>query len=169
MSKKELPASGNPWWRGARGEWWVAAQFPLLALAFALPHRLPPAPPWPPGTGAARDAAGVLLLAAGGVLFAAGVFRLGRNLTPLPRPRDTAALVTTGVYAVVRHPLYGGVVLASLGNVLRGPSPLALLLALLVFVFFDRKASREEAWLAERFPDYAVYRRRVKKFIPWLY
>ena len=168
MTKKRSGRSA-PWWRGTRGEWWVAAQVPLLALAFALPHRLPPVLSWPPGTGAIRGGVGLLLLAAGGALFAAGVFRLGRNLTPLPRPKESGVLVTAGIYGWVRHPLYGGIVLAALGNALRSPTLLALPLALLLFVFFDRKASREEAWLAERFPDYAAYRRRVKKFIPWLY
>jgi protein-S-isoprenylcysteine O-methyltransferase Ste14 len=35
--------------------------------------------------------------------------------------------------------------------------------------FLDRKAAREERWLEEKFPDYPEYRRRVRKFIPFLY
>ena len=36
-------------------------------------------------------------------------------------------------------------------------------------VFFDRKARREERWLRSRFPKYAAYERRVRRFIPGIY
>jgi protein-S-isoprenylcysteine O-methyltransferase Ste14 len=39
----------------------------------------------------------------------------------------------------------------------------------MLLVFFDRKATREEIWLSEKFPGYAPYRSRVKKLIPWIY
>ena len=38
-----------------------------------------------------------------------------------------------------------------------------------LFVFFDVKARREEAWLVAAFPGYAAYRRRVRKLIPLVY
>lgn len=41
--------------------------------------------------------------------------------------------------------------------------------ALLLFVFFDLKSSREERWLREKFPGYDAYRRRVRKLIPFIY
>jgi protein-S-isoprenylcysteine O-methyltransferase Ste14 len=41
--------------------------------------------------------------------------------------------------------------------------------ALALFVFIDLKARREERWLAEKFPEYAEYRRRVHKFVPFIY
>jgi protein-S-isoprenylcysteine O-methyltransferase Ste14 len=37
-------------------------------------------------------------------------------------------------------------------------------------VLIDLKAQREEAWLIERFPEYALYRARTPRwFVPWLY
>jgi protein-S-isoprenylcysteine O-methyltransferase Ste14 len=40
----------------------------------------------------------------------------------------------------------------------------------LLAVLFDLKARREEAWLIERFPEYADYRARTpRRFVPWLY
>lgn len=57
----------------------------------------------------------------------------------------------------------------ALGSSLAHLNPWTLLLWGLLFIWLDRKASLEERWLQERFPDYAVYRRRVKKLIPWVY
>jgi Phospholipid methyltransferase len=39
---------------------------------------------------------------------------LGQNLTPLPHPRDEGQFVKTGVYGLVRHPMYGGVIYLAL-------------------------------------------------------
>ena len=46
---------------------------------------------------------------------------------------------------------------------------LTLFEALALAVFFDIKSRREEVWLAEHFPDYADYQRRVRKLIPFIY
>ena len=74
-----------------------------------------------------------------------------------------------GIYSVMRHPLYTSVMLASLGWALLWQSGPALVAALLLAPFFDAKARREERWLAERFPDYGDYQRRVARFLPWIY
>jgi protein-S-isoprenylcysteine O-methyltransferase Ste14 len=69
----------------------------------------------------------------------------------------------------VRHPIYFAVLLGCLGLALASQSPLRLLLTLALLVFFDRKARREEIWLQEQYPEYASYKIRVKKLIPWIY
>ena len=46
---------------------------------------------------------------------------------------------------------------------------IVIVLALLVLAWFDLEARREEAWLAARHPDYAAYRTRTRKFVPFLY
>jgi protein-S-isoprenylcysteine O-methyltransferase Ste14 len=86
----------------------------------------------------------------------------------MPRPREGGALVETGVYARVRHPIYGGLVLAAFGWGLIGASPVGLLLSAALLGFFTLKSTREEAWLVERFPGYPAYRRRTKRFIPFV-
>ena len=48
-------------------------------------------------------------------------------------------------------------------------SVLGVILAVVLFIFFDRKSRREEAWLMEAYPGYADYRGRVKKLIPGIY
>lgn len=60
--------------------------------------------------------AGVLIGGAGLLLGLAGLGSLGRkNLSPFPHPKRGATLVEDGVYAMVRHPIYGGVSLGALG------------------------------------------------------
>jgi protein-S-isoprenylcysteine O-methyltransferase Ste14 len=158
----------TPWWRGTRGEWYVVAQFVLLGLVLAAPW-LAPQPAWPAPWSRLAQAAGVLLLLLGGALAVAGVLNLGRNLSPLPHPKAGAALVETGLYSLVRHPIYSGLIAGCLGWALVHNSLITLLLAVAVFVFFDVKARREERALSQHFPAYARYRQRVRRFIPFIY
>ena len=147
-----------------RGGWWVLGQSALLAGAVAggilWRHQ------W---QSAATTVGGVLLLLAGAVCGVAGTAALGRNLTPLPKPAPTAKLVQTGIYGLMRHPLYTAVFCGSLGWALVWRSWPALVTAILLAPFFDAKARREEIWLRAQFPAYAAYQRRVRRFVPWLY
>ena len=153
-------------WSRDRGEGWVAAQTGLLLATVATTFVGPTMPARLRGMSRALGALGVL----GGVsLFLAGVLDLGKNLTPLPRPKPDGALVTSGVYGVVRHPIYCGVILAAFGWALLRGRWLGLLTVGTLWLFFDAKASREEAWLAERFPDYPAYCQRVAKLVPGLH
>ncbi len=150
----------------ARGGGWVAVQMVLLAVAFLIPlwsghPAAEVSTPW--------RVAGWMLIATGAVFFVLGITVLGRALTPFPRPLAEAELRTGGIYAWVRHPIYAGLLLAVAGWSLRSLSIAGLLFDVLLFVFFDRKAAREEQWLVEKYPDYTAYRRRVRKLIPWIY
>lgn len=151
---------------GPRGEGWVAIQFVLLgAIAVA---------GWwsgPDWDGAARTVSvvgGLALIAGGGVLAARGLLDLRSALTPMPHPRDGAELVETGVYRLVRHPIYGGLIVAAFGWSLVRASAASLLLAGVLTGFFVLKSMREEAWLLRFYPGYAAYRTRTRRFIPWI-
>jgi protein-S-isoprenylcysteine O-methyltransferase Ste14 len=111
----------------------------------------------------------LLLLAAGSLLALAGTFHLGANLAVLPRPKENGVLVQNGAYRLVRHPIYSGLILGAVGWALWRNGPLTLLFALVLAVVLDIKSRREEQWLAEKFPEYAAYQRRVRKLIPLLY
>lgn len=150
----------------ARGGWWVLAQIPVMLGAILVPLL------W----GATQFDGANAIQAAGaavttlGILFSlAGLVALGRNLTPFPRPPAHAPLRQSGVYGMVRHPIYSGLILASLGWSMAWLSLPGLLFCVVVFLFFDRKSAFEEEFLRARFPEYPAYMLRVRKLLPWIH
>jgi len=157
----------TPWWKNPRGEWYVLVQAILFVLILWGPRN------WPglgwPLSDSASSISGFALMALGLALSIAAAFNLGGNLTPLPHPKDDASFVFSGPYRVVRHPMYGGVILLALGWAVHVEGGLTLAYAASTILFFDIKTRREERWLMQRFPEYAAYRTRVRKLIPFIY
>ena len=150
----------------ARGGWWVLAQVPVMLGALVAPLV------WGAGSFDGANAiqlAGAALTALGFLLAIAGLVSLGSALTPFPRPLANARLRQSGVYRWVRHPIYGGLVFASLGWSLSWLSLPGLIFSVVVLLFFDRKSAFEERLLRARFPEYAGYALRVRKLLPWIY
>jgi protein-S-isoprenylcysteine O-methyltransferase Ste14 len=85
---------------------------------------------------------------------------MGRSLSPFPRPTRRAELVQNGPFRLVRHPIYLGGTLFCAGLALVF-SVYALALTGVLALFWVFKARYEERLLAERFPEYAEYRRRT--------
>jgi len=150
---------------GPRGEGWVVIQG-ILLVAIAVAGALGPA--WDGAIRVASSIPGGLLIAGGLILAVRGTRDMRQALTPLPYPRAGAELVETGVYGLVRHPIYGGLVLMAAGWGLLTASPAALAAAALLLLFFELKSRREEAWLEGRFAGYAAYRARTRRLIPWI-
>jgi protein-S-isoprenylcysteine O-methyltransferase Ste14 len=148
---------------GPRGEGWLAGQVVLFGLAFGV--GLGTRGEWSGPAGLAATLAGVALMAAGGVLAFRGVV----DLTPLPAPKRQGWLVDCGAYALVRHPIYSGIILGAFGWGLALGSLPALLVAAAIGLFFDLKSRREEFWLSEKYPGYPAYRQRTRKLVPWIY
>lgn len=147
-----------------RGEGWVILQLVLLAIILGAPRigGSVEIPLW------LRVLGGLIVIAAGAVVIM-GALALGRNLTPFPRPVPGGHLIAHGIYSIVRHPLYMAGIFATLGWGLLTANLLDIGLVAVVFLFFDLKSRREEEWLLEAYPEYASYRRLVKKLIPWIY
>jgi protein-S-isoprenylcysteine O-methyltransferase Ste14 len=110
--------------------------------------------------------AGAALFFAGAWFGIAGTIVLGRNRTAYPRPLDASNLVKHGIYARVRHPLYTSLMLLSAGWALLWQSLPSLVAAVVMVPFLYGKSRREEHLLAEKFPHYADYARRVPRFLP---
>ncbi len=148
---------------GKRGEGYVVIQFVLLALTFIAPrfdnYRF---------NGLTRGL-GLFLLLMGLVIAIVSIMKLGQNLTALPHPKDNAQLVSTGIYALVRHPIYSALIFISFGWAIWNSSLVALSISVVLGIFLDLKSRREEHYLQQMFPDYASYKKRVKKFIPFGY
>src|SRR5215472_386958 len=83
-------------------------------------------------------------------------------------PTSNGEPITTGPYALVRHPLYGGLLLAMLGSAL-GQSSLWLLPLIVYGPYFIRGARREEKLLTEHYPErYPAYMKRTKMLLPYV-
>jgi protein-S-isoprenylcysteine O-methyltransferase Ste14 len=151
---------------GPRGEGWVALQGVCFALIGAAYLGAPPPPDGPLGAALRIVAYGLVI--AGAALAILGVTELhgGGALTPVPRPRSGAELVTSGPYAVVRHPIYGGLVLVAFGLALDRPWLGSIVAAVLLALVLELKRRREEVWLAARYEGYDSYRRRTRALIP---
>jgi protein-S-isoprenylcysteine O-methyltransferase Ste14 len=148
---------------GRKGEGWVILQFIIFGiLVLTARFNYVDLPIW------VRYSGGVFLTI-GGYLGTSGVIHLGKNLSPFPRPVESGSLITHGIYASVRHPIYSGLILGTLGWTLIISNIIGLIVVVILFVFFDAKSRREEMWLVERYPEYAEYRNRVHKLIPWIY
>lgn len=161
--------SRDGWQQGTRGEYWVLAQALLLiGLIFLPSYRLAGLQLSAPWMYAVWAGAAVLGLVAVSFL-GKGLLDLGQSLTPLPYPREDGQLVQSGVYGIVRHPIYSGVILGILAWALHQLSLTHVVAAIAFFLFFNAKAHREELWLADKYADYAAYQQRVKKLIPWVY
>jgi protein-S-isoprenylcysteine O-methyltransferase Ste14 len=150
-----------------RGAWYVVVQAILIGLILFGPQGFLLVSSEPSKTILQSCGLAVGLLAC--LIVAIAAINLGKNLTPLPCPRDDAKLVQTGLYGIVRHPMYCGVLLAALAWFLTFPGVYVLAYIICLFLLFDLKARREEVWLVERFPAYQTYQLRVKKLIPGIY
>lgn len=162
--------SRSGWRQGTRGEYWVVAQGLLMVGFVLLPgYRLQGMVPLSDVLRYGAWGVAAVLAIVALLFFMRGLGELGQSLTPLPYPRDDGALVQSGIYGYVRHPIYAGVIFAALAWTIALVS-LSHLIGTLVFVlFFNAKATREEIWLVERYPLYSEYQQRVKKLIPWIY
>jgi protein-S-isoprenylcysteine O-methyltransferase Ste14 len=158
-----------PWWRGARGEWYVVIQIALFILVAFGPRGCAGLPIWPAALAPLATGLGILLMGAGCVLLFAALVRLGKNLTPLPYPKDNGALVQTGAYRLVRHPIYCGGLALAFGWAFYVQGLLTVVYAVLLFALFDLKSRREECWLSAKYPGYSEYQQRVRRLIPFLY
>ncbi len=159
----------QPWWKGARGEWYVVVQVALIVLVLVGPRTLFGVPGRPFPFPRACSVAGVVLMALGIGLLLASLVRLRHGLTPLPYPREGSMLIQTGPYGLVRHPMYAGGFVFALGWALVVHGWFTLVYAAILLVFIDVKTRLEERWLMEKFPEYGAYKRRVPKLVPFVY
>lgn len=165
MSGSSGSTSGLPS-LGPRGGGWVAIQFALMA-ATAGAAFLPPR--WPEAVDGPLSIAGAALAAAGVAFSIPAVRALGRSFTPLPHPGESAELVERGPYRLVRHPVYGAVLLVAAGFALLTSVP-ALACVGALALCWALKARVEERFLAARFPAYAAYLERTpRRFLPYVW
>ncbi len=95
---------------------------------------------------------------------------LGKNWSAKSVIKRDHELIQTGPYAVTRHPIYTGWLVAYIGTVIALGEVRALLGLLCLIAAFAIKIRQEEEMMEKEFPQkYPGYKRRVKTIIPWIY
>ena len=145
-----------------RGGWWVVAQAGLFGLILLVSRQN--ADPV-----VALQIVGWGAVVAAVLLGGSGMWMIRRRITAMPAPLEGAVLMDGGPYSLVRHPIYGGVILIFVGLSIKGGNIYALLLSLLLIPFFYAKSRHEERLFEAQFPEYDEYRLRVRRrVLPWV-
>ena len=113
---------------------------------------------------------GVFLYAAGGVLRIWPVFVLKNRFSGLVAIQPGHTLVTTGIYDIIRHPSYLGMVVNALGWALAFRSGVGVILTALILVPLIARIHAEERLLLSQFgEEYEAYRARTFRLVPFVY
>ncbi len=172
LSGTALFADGNlsPGEREDRGNRWVIAALTVIGLLDGyLPAYTDRQEFWT-FDGATIRWLGVVLFAAGGALRIWPVFVLGRRFSGLVAIQPGHTLVTNGIYGVIRHPSYLGLLVNALGWGLAFRSGVGVLLAALMIPPLLARIRAEERLLRAQFDaEYDAYRARTSRLIPGLY
>jgi protein-S-isoprenylcysteine O-methyltransferase Ste14 len=161
---------------GSRWLWWreIAIRLGLFALVVltvriaAAARALPNARLYAPNTSTLMGLIGCVFVALGIGLAILARTSLGRNWgMPMSR-KENRELVVSGPYSFVRHPIYGGMLLAMLGSAI-GQSAFWVLPLVVYGPYFILCARREERHLVQEFgDDYRAYMRRTKMLLPFV-
>ena len=160
----------SPGEREDRGNRWVIAAIGVIGLLAAyLPAYTDRKDFWTIDGDTVRWI-GVVLFIAGGALRLWPVFVLGHRFSGLVAIQPGHTLVTTGIYGVIRHPSYLGLLVNSLGWALAFRSGVGVLLTALMVVPLVARIHAEEALLRSQFGgEYEAYSARTSRLIPGLY
>ena len=105
---------------------------------------------------------GCLIIIIASILLLLAIKDLGRNLSPLPRPKNNSNLITTGIYRFVRHPMYYSLIFISFGFFITKLSIYYLFLSISLGLLIKFKIDLEEQYLKNRFKSYLLYKNKVK-------
>jgi protein-S-isoprenylcysteine O-methyltransferase len=111
---------------------------------------------------------GVILCVAGMAFLVWGRQHLGRNWSQTVSIKKEPELVTSGPYRYVRHPMYAGGLVASIGSAIVCGGAWVFLLIILGSIFLSRVGA-EDRVMEKQFPnEYPNYKKRTKALIPFV-
>ncbi len=169
MAGASLFTSGNlsPGEREDRSNRWVLAVFLIIGLLAGYLPAYTDRKAFLTFDGETIRWIGVFLFAAGGALRIWPIFVLGRRFSGLVAIQPGHTLVTTGIYGVIRHPSYLGLLISSLGWGLAFRSGVGVLLAALLVPPLLARIYSEERLLRSQFgAEYDAYRAATPLLIP---
>lgn len=110
--------------------------------------------------------AGRFIEVAGAIILIISFYDLRKSLTALPLPKENGVLQIHGLYNYVRHPMYVGVLVLSLGIAVSSGSVVKYLLILALYILFSFKARYEEKLLLAKYSGYKAYMQKTHRFLP---
>lgn len=116
-----------------------------------------------------RIIAAIALLTLGIVLRISAFSILRGNFSTSITPANEGKLITNGIYGYIRHPLYLGLIFVSLSGMIYFNVRVSWVFFVAELVFILQRINKEEIFLHDRFPEYAVYVRKANKLIPFIY
>lgn len=113
---------------------------------------------------------GFALIVMGFVILLVAHLTIGRFHTPTVAIRKDHRLITHGIYRVIRHPIYLGVLVIAVGIPVYSSSLPGLVMMVVLIPIFLNRIRMEEHLLIEEFGDaYRRYRETTRKLIPFIY
>lgn len=143
-----------------KGKRLVFLQFALIIVLAIFPDSV--------NVSSALNIGGTVLIAIGLVLLFAGFRGLGKSLTANPVPNADGELVTTGIYGIVRHPIYLGLLIITLGLVVSSGVWAQIIVWIALVVLLVYKMRWEEVLLTAKYKGYAEYMAKVPGIVPGL-
>jgi protein-S-isoprenylcysteine O-methyltransferase Ste14 len=122
---------------------------------------------WPHSPVSARLGLTLVVVGLGFAVWAR--VHLGRNWSGIVTVKEGHELIRTGPYALVRHPIYTGLITAVLGTAVISATVRAALGLGVIAIALTVKSRIEERFMRETFGDqYARYRETVPALIPFI-
>ncbi len=109
---------------------------------------------------------GLFIAVVGIIVLGVALLQLNKNLSPFPTPVADSHLLQNGIYGLVRHPIYSGILFIVFGYGLYQESAYKLLISFLLLLLFFVKSEYEEKKLTEKFTEYKSYRKIIGRFLP---
>ena len=140
----------------------------ILLSTTRIPLRWLYVQPWPQGLWPFWLGASVMVV---GLLFAVWAREhLGSNWSRSVTIKQGHELITTGPYAVVRHPIYTGILAGFLGTAIALSEVRGFIAFALIFLILWVKLRIEEQWMRSQFGEtYATYAQQTAALVPYLF
>ena len=105
---------------------------------------------------------GFIIIIIASIIMLIAIKDLGSNLSPFPRPISNGNLITSGIYRLIRHPMYYSLILISFGIFIIKLSLYYLCLTISLILVIKFKIILEEKYLNNKFRNYSFYKNKVK-------
>ncbi len=135
----------------------------LLFVLFIIPVRI-----FPISIFSAIRYSGIILSGTGILIAFIALLQLNKFLTAFPTPKKHSKLLQAGIYKFIRHPIYSGIILTTLGNGFYSESLWKILIAVVLWILFYFKSKYEETLLMQHFADYEAYQKVSGRFFPFI-